>query len=181
MTRHTVDRLTSKEATVRRYSHLFWRVMKGRSLRSTSSSLLERSSSFGFEPGLFLGASEHPSSASLTDERLTEKVRAAWLLPIPRLRASMFFSLRSSEYAFISMMPDRSSTLQRAVGGDLRQHAGLGIGKGDRARQGGRRETARRRLMRGESEPAVPSPQQVSSSAGCLGLCASRLCGSRRW
>jgi hypothetical protein len=45
----------------------------------------------------------------------------------------------------------------------------------------GGRETARRGLMRGANEPAFPSPEQYSSSAGCLGLCASRRCGSRMW
>jgi len=65
MARHTVERLTSTEATARRYSHLCCRVIKGCSLRSASSSLLARWSSLGFEPGLFLGASGRPSSSLL--------------------------------------------------------------------------------------------------------------------
>src|SRR5215210_5810498 len=65
MARHTVERLTSTDATIRRYSHLCCSVRKGRSSRSAASSLLARSSSFGFEPGLFLGASEPPSSSIL--------------------------------------------------------------------------------------------------------------------
>jgi hypothetical protein len=55
MARHTVERVTSTEASARRYSHLCCRVRKGCSLRSASSSLLARSSILGFEPGLFLG------------------------------------------------------------------------------------------------------------------------------
>src|SRR5215216_6367857 len=65
MARHTVERLTSTEATARRYSHLCCRVRKGCSLRSASSSLLARSSILGFEPGLFSGASDRPSSSIL--------------------------------------------------------------------------------------------------------------------
>ena len=65
MARHTVERLTSTDATARRYSHLSCRVRKGCSSRSAWSSFLERSSSFCLEPGLFLGASDRPSCASL--------------------------------------------------------------------------------------------------------------------
>jgi hypothetical protein len=65
MVRHTVERLTSTDATVRRYSHLCCSVRKGCSSRSARSSLLARSSSFGLEPGLFLGASGRPYWASL--------------------------------------------------------------------------------------------------------------------
>src|SRR5215207_2369839 len=115
MARHTVERLTSTDATARRYSHLCRRVRKGRSSRSASSSLLARSSSLGLELGSFLGASERPSSAVLTErfteESETEKVRVAWLLPIPRLSASMIFFLRSSEYAFRPPYPYGSVTL----------------------------------------------------------------------
>ena len=41
------------------------RVRKGCSLRSASSSLLAHWSILGFEPGLFLGASDRPSSSIL--------------------------------------------------------------------------------------------------------------------
>jgi hypothetical protein len=57
---------------------------KGRSLRSSSKSFMALSSSFGADPGLFLEASDSPRLAlltyRLTEERLTEKVRAAWTL-----------------------------------------------------------------------------------------------------
>lgn len=63
-------------------------------LEILSEQLLARSSSFGFA-GPLLGASERSSSAilaeRLTEERITEKVQVASLLPIPRPSASTNF------------------------------------------------------------------------------------------
>jgi hypothetical protein len=63
---HTVERLTSKEATTRRGTRTSLLQSDERALlyvlfeQLASSSLLARSSSLGFEPGLFLGAIGHP-------------------------------------------------------------------------------------------------------------------------
>jgi hypothetical protein len=71
------------------------------SWRSALRSLLAFSSSFGRDPGLFFGAKDSPWSAffteRLSEERLTSKVRAAWLLDMPRSTAETIFRLRSSE------------------------------------------------------------------------------------
>jgi hypothetical protein len=59
------------------------------------------SSSFGTDPALFLGAKVSPRRAlltyRLTEERLTEKVRAAWALEVPPSTEETILRLRSSE------------------------------------------------------------------------------------
>src|ERR671921_604310 len=66
MARHTVERLTESPVTTSMYSQRSRRVTKGRSWRSSSSSFLAFSSSFGRDPGLFFGARGSPCSALLT-------------------------------------------------------------------------------------------------------------------
>src|SRR2546423_12407747 len=99
--RETVELLTLSPHTLSRNCRLSESVAAGRCSRSASSSLLAFWSVLGWEPGLFFGASGRPWSAilayRLTEERLTEKVEAAWLLPMPRRRASIIFLRRSSE------------------------------------------------------------------------------------
>src|SRR5919199_3214084 len=58
--RQTVDLLTLNPTTASRYSHLWWSLAKGRSLRSASSSLSARSSTFGRLPGALHGESALP-------------------------------------------------------------------------------------------------------------------------
>src|SRR3954452_20446729 len=99
--REIVESLTLSPHTLSRNCRLSESVAAGRCSRSAYSSLLAFWSVLGWEPGLFFGASGRPWSAilayRLTEERLTEKVRAAWLLPMPRRRASIIFLRRSSE------------------------------------------------------------------------------------
>src|SRR5215211_8336581 len=101
MARHIVERLTESPVRASIYSQRSWRLTKGRSRRSSSSSLLAFSSSFGAAPGRFLGTSDSPlfalSAYRLTEERLTEKVRAAWSLDIPSPTAETILRLRSTE------------------------------------------------------------------------------------
>ncbi len=79
--RETVESLTSTSHTFSRNSRLSASVAAGRSSRSASKSLRAFSLVFGFEPGLFFGASRRPSSAilayRLTEESETPKIRAA--------------------------------------------------------------------------------------------------------
>src|SRR5215216_5348014 len=101
----TVDSLTRTPAAFCRNARLSERVAVGCLCTSASKSFVVLWSILGLEPGRFLGARlgarERPSSTSLaerlTEERLTEKVRAASLLVMPRRRAAMIFFLRSSE------------------------------------------------------------------------------------
>src|SRR5829696_7311137 len=64
--RQRLDLLTLNPASVPRYSHLWWSLAKGRSLRSASTSLLARSSTFGRLPGALPGESELPWRNFLT-------------------------------------------------------------------------------------------------------------------
>jgi len=66
MVRHTTERLTSTAATARRYSQRSLRVTNGRSLRSSSSSFLARSSILGRLPGALPGESDLPWRDFLT-------------------------------------------------------------------------------------------------------------------
>src|SRR5215203_2761483 len=65
MARHIVERLTERAVTASMYSQRSRRLTNGRSVRSSSKSFIAFSSSFGADPGLLLGASEPPSSASM--------------------------------------------------------------------------------------------------------------------
>jgi hypothetical protein len=68
---------------------------------SASKSFVALSSILRLEPGLFryakLAQEGLSLAPSLTEERLTPKVRAASLFVVPPLRASTIFFLRSSE------------------------------------------------------------------------------------
>jgi hypothetical protein len=81
MARHIVERLTESPVMAPMYSQRSRRLTKGRSPRSSCKSLMAPSSSFAADPGLFFGTKDSPLWAfwmyRLTEERLTEKVRAA--------------------------------------------------------------------------------------------------------
>ena len=101
MARHIVERLTESPVMSSTYSQRSLRVAKGRSRRSSSRSFIALPSSFGADPSLFFGARGSPrwafSAYRLTEERLTEKMRAAWALGIPPSTAETILRLRSSE------------------------------------------------------------------------------------
>jgi hypothetical protein len=101
MARHIVERLTESPVMASTYSQRSWRLAKGRSLRSSSKSLMAFWSSFGADPGRFLEASDSPlfawSTYRLAEERLTEKVRAARALDMPPSTAETILRLRSTE------------------------------------------------------------------------------------
>ena len=101
MARHMVERLTESPVVNPTYSQRSLRVANGRSVRSSWSSFIAFSSSFGADPGLFFGARDSPLWAlltyRLTEERLTEKVRAACALAMPPSTEETILRLRSSE------------------------------------------------------------------------------------